>query len=78
MAICALSTEDNPFNPITDYDNWANFDQSHGYNSASYLARMVKIDQTMSEEEVENAIEDAVDRIVKLNLTGNYKKVTLD
>lgn len=77
MAICALTTEDNPWNPITDYDNWANFDHSHGYFSDSYLARMVKVDQSMSQEEIDDAIEEAIDRIIKLNLTGNYKKVTI-
>ena len=77
MAICGLTTEDNPFNPLTDYDNWNAFDQRKGYGTASYLARMVSIDADTTPEESEQLIEEAIDKIVALNLTGNYKKVTL-
>lgn len=77
MAVCGLTTTDNPFNPLTDYDNWNAFDQRKGYGTASYLARLCQINADMSPDEVEDAIEEAVDKIVALNLTGNYKKVTL-
>lgn len=77
MAICGLTTEDNPFDPLTDYDNWNAFDQRKGYGTASYLARMVSIDADTTPEEAEKLVEEAIDKIVALNLTGNYKKVTL-
>lgn len=77
MAICGLTTEDNPFDPLTDYDNWNAFDQRKGYGTASYLARMANITADMTPEEQERIVEEAVDKIVALNLTGNYKKVTL-
>ena len=77
MAICGLTTEDNPFDPLTDYDNWNAFDLRKGYGTASYLARMVSIDADTTPEEAEKLVEEAIDKIVALNLTGNYKKVTL-
>lgn len=71
----ALTTEDNPFNPFTEFDKWYNFDESNGYHSCAYLARIARISKEMSEEDQNFAIESAVDEICKFNLTGNYKKV---
>jgi hypothetical protein len=76
MAV-ALTTEDNPFNPITDFDRWKAFDEQSGYFSSQYLARLVKIDDSMSDDQIEDEIEQCVDRICALNLTGNYKKVKM-
>ena len=77
MAICAVSTTDNPYNPITDFDNWNALDQQLGYNLASLLGRWVDQSSDLSEEDEEAAIEEAVDKIVALNPTGNCIKVTL-
>ncbi len=35
-----LSTEDNPYNPWTEYEKWYQWDVQHGYNLTSYLARI--------------------------------------
>lgn len=78
MSVCALSTSDNPFNPFKDFDGWYAFDTRKGYNSCAYLARMCDELPAMSEEEEDKAVEEAIDRIVALNLTGNYIKVTAD
>lgn len=77
MAICAISTTDNPYNPITDFANWNALDQQLGYNLASLLGRWVDQSSDLSEEDEEAAIEEAVDKIVALNPTGNCIKVTL-
>lgn len=74
----ALSTEDNPFNPITEFDKWYNFDERNGYHSCSYLARVARISNEMSEQDQTEAIESAIDEILHFNLTGNYKKVVVD
>lgn len=75
MAFCAISTSDNPFNPITDFTSWNNFDTSRGYNLASLLARWVKESPEYSEDDEEAALEEAVDKIVALNPTGNCIKI---
>ena len=74
MSAVALSTSDNPYNPFTDFDLWYAFDTQNGYNSCAYLARQCDAIPTLSEEDEEKAI----DRIVALNLTGNYIKVTAE
>lgn len=75
MRQVALTTEDNPYDPIGDFDNWYAWDAAHGYNSASYLARMTYSSPDLSEGDQLFAIESAIDDIVEANITGNYKKV---
>lgn len=77
MAESMLTTIDNPFSPFTEYEDWLAFDLSHGYNTNQYLARIVISSDELSEEDQSVAIESAIDEIVKLNIRGIYRKVTL-
>ena len=70
-----LTTSDNPFDPFDDYDSWFAFDSSQNYNSCSYLARIAKTSDELSEVDNELAIEQAINEIIELNLAGNYMKV---
>lgn len=70
-----LSTADNPFNPYTQWDDWYLWDYNNGYHTPAYLARMVITSYNLSEADQHLAITDAMDRILELNLTGNYIKV---
>lgn len=72
-----LTTIDNPFNPSTEYEEWLTFDESHGYNTNSYLARVVVMSNDISEGDQVQAIDDAIDEIVRLNVLGIYKKVEI-
>ena len=36
-----LTTEDNPFNPWTQYELWRRWDIDHGYNIESYIASLM-------------------------------------
>ncbi len=71
----ALTTTDNPYDPFADFDKWFLFDIVEGYNSCSYLARIARTSEQLSEEENLSEIERAIDEIVRLNPTL-YKKVT--
>jgi hypothetical protein len=70
-----LTTIDNPWNPFTNYDEWYQFDHTHGYDTPGYLARIVKTSFDLSDADQEQAVEDAIDEIVRLNILGIYKKV---
>lgn len=72
---CMLTTEDNPYNPFTQFDHWFLYDCEKGYYSCSYLARIAKLANAMSEDEKDAEIERAIDEIVALDFTGMYKKV---
>lgn len=86
MARTLITTTDNKFNPFTQYDQWASYDEAVcGYYTMSYLARIASTSSDMSEGEMDQAIEDACDEICKMDLrlispvTGKevgYMKVT--
>lgn len=78
MDVYLLTTLDNPFNPFTHYDDWYNYDVTKGYNTCSYLARIVKSSDELSDEDEALAIDQAMDEIVKINLIGLYIKVKED
>ena len=78
----ALSTSDNPYNPLTEYDKWEAYDRQKGYNTNEYLARIVKTTNEFGTETYTQDIEKAIDEIVLLNLISwtnedvSYIKVT--
>ena len=71
-----LTTIDNPFNPFTEYDEWYAMDVRLGHNTSSFLARIVQTSDELSEPDQDAAIEQAIDEIVKENVSGLYRKVT--
>jgi len=70
-----ITTEDNPYDPFTEFDAWYSFDTLNGYHTCSYLARIANTSEELPDEINAEAIEQAIDEIVQLNLTGNYKKL---
>ena len=45
----ALTTEDNPYDPFDEFDEWFAFDVSQGYHTCAYLARVVATSTELSE-----------------------------
>lgn len=74
MAECAITTVDNPFDPFSQFDEWFRFDTDKGYNSCSYLARIARTSDSLTDEENETEIERAIDEIVFFN-PEIYRKV---
>lgn len=65
----ALSTSDNPYNPITQYDEWYRFDNiEHDYGTVSYLDRVCHTTNELGDEMYSQDIEDAIDEAVKYDL----------
>lgn len=75
MALHMLTTVDNPYDPSTHYSEWYEFDRTAGYNTPSYLARIVKTSDDLSEADQDQAIELAIDEIVRENILGIYRKI---
>lgn len=76
MRECMLTTIDNPYDYFTDFVNWFMFDTEKGYNTCSYLARIVNLADFMSQPEINEEIERAVDEIIKYDFMNIYKKIT--
>lgn len=72
-----LTTEDNPFSPVDDHDQWSKFDHDHGYYTDELVARIVgPIDFDLPEAIVNDAFDDAVRWLSEWNPTGNYKMIS--
>lgn len=76
MIKAMLTTVDNPHNPFDNFRAWYCWDVSAGYYSGNVLAKVVATSYELSEEQQNQANTDAIDEIVKENVTGKYKKVT--
>lgn len=72
---CRLTTFDNPFDPFDQFDEWLNYDVMHGYNSCALLARVLKTSNQFTDQENADAVEDAIDEIIKYDFENIYKKV---
>lgn len=70
-----LTTFDNPFDPFDDFTSWFMFDIEKGYNTCGYLDRIANITDNMSQKEVNEEIERAIDEIILYNPLNIYKKV---
>lgn len=78
MAGAMLTTIDNPYNPFDDFDNWYKFDMDHGYGTCSYLARIARTSDQLTDKENEREIERAIDEIIKFDFMNQYVKVKQD
>ena len=72
---CKLTTIDNPFDPFEQFDQWFMFDVEKGYNCCSRLARIAQLTDDMSQVEIDEEVERAIDEIVKHDFLNIYKKV---
>ena len=71
----AITTFDNPYDPFEQFTSWFLFDVEKGYNTCSYLARITQISDDMSQQEEEDEIERAIDKIIEYDFMNIYKKV---
>jgi hypothetical protein len=76
MAEHMLTTVDNPFDPFTQYDEWLAFDTAHGYYTPGLLARIASTSHELSEADQSIAIEQAIEEIVKENVSGMHQMVS--
>lgn len=72
---CAITTIDNPYSPFNEFNEWYLFDVLHGYNSCSYLARIAKTSNSLSDKQNDEEIERAIDEIILNDIFGIYTKV---
>ena len=70
-----LTTIDNPFDPFEQFTSWFLFDVEKGYNTCSRLARIANISDELSEKEIDEEIERAINEIIKYDFMNIYKKV---
>jgi hypothetical protein len=70
-----LTTVDNPFDPFEQFDEWLAYDRQMGYNTLSFLARIAGVSPELSEADQSRIIDEAIDEIVRENVSGMWTKV---
>ena len=75
MSTCMLTTIDNPFDPFEQFTSWLLFDKENNYNSSERLMRIANISDDMTQKEVDEEVERAIDEIIKYDFMNIYVKV---
>lgn len=78
MAEYMLSTFDNPYNPFEQFNLWRLFDIEKGYNTCERLAKFVNLTDDMTQEEIDEETDRAMDEIIKHDFLNIYVKVSND
>lgn len=73
---CAITTVDNPFDPFDQFNDWLMFDKEKGYHSCERVVRLAKFTDDMSEPEINEEFERAIDRLISLDCLDIFKKIT--
>lgn len=73
-----LTTVDNPFDPVEEYELWMQFDHSNGYYTDQRLARVCPISLNCTDAENQRVINGAVDDFIRLDENGIYKRVVIE
>ena len=76
-----LTTTDNPYNPFDNFDQWFSYDelkarQENRPTCCGYLARVDTSSDEVSEAEQRQTMNDIIDEIITLNLSGKFRKIT--
>lgn len=69
-----LTTFDNPFNPFTNFDEWLLFDKEKGYQTCEKIARIAKFSDDMTQKEIDDETNRAIDEIIKYDFMHIYKR----
>jgi len=75
MKRVAITTIDNPHNPIDDFPAWFQLDTASGYNTLSLLSRIVVDSDSLSDSDAQLELERAIDEICRENVSGVFVKV---
>lgn len=71
-----LTTIDNPYNPFEDFTSWLMFDIEKGYDTNGKIARIANLKDEMTEQEQEEEIKKAINRLIEIDPLDLYKKIT--
>ena len=76
-----LTTTDNEWDPFENFSEWYSRDlelarQQNRRSASGYLAIIAANSDDVSDNEFNQVMNDAIDEIVELDLSGTFKKVT--
>ena len=76
-----LTTTDNEWDPFDNFSEWYSKDlllasQQNRRSCSGYLAIIASCSDDVSDKQFNQVMNDAIDEIVELDLSGTFKKVT--
>lgn len=71
----ALTTADNPYDPLDQFVDWWNYDTTMGYHTAAYVARIARTSEELSDQDNQIELLKAIDEIIELNPLIPYVKI---
>lgn len=72
--VSMITTNDNPFDPFDNFREWLRYDIEKGYNSWGRVARIANITEDMSEKEIDDETERAIDTLIKYDCLNIFNK----
>ena len=69
-----LTTEDNPYDPFNDWEDWYAFDTQSGYDTLGLLDRVAKASGDMEDGSTRRAMAE----IIRYNVSGKHIMVTAE
>lgn len=73
-----LTTIDNPYDPFEEFFSWFLFDCEKGYYTCNKLARLANISDDMSQKEINDEYNKAIDILIENDFLNIYKRVSQD
>ena len=70
-----LTTKDNPYDPFDQFTLWLLYDKELEYNTCELLDRISNYSDDMTEKEIDEEHERAIDEIIANDARNIYKKV---
>ena len=71
---CKITTFDNPFDPFEQFEDWRRFDEEKGYDSCSRIARLAEFSDDMTQKEIDEETERAIDTLIEIDFLNIYEK----
>lgn len=71
-----LTTIDNPYDPFEQFTLWYLFDKEKGYNTCERLARLANITSDMSQKEIDEETNRAMDKLIEIDFLNIFKRVS--
>ena len=70
-----LTTKDNPYHPFDQFTLWLLYDKELEYNTCELLDRISNYSDDMTEKEIDEEHERAINEIIANDARNIYKKV---
>ena len=72
----AITTIDNPYDYFSQFTQWYLFDVEKGYNTCERLGKLMETFEGMTQKEEDQALEEAIDKLIDLDFLNIYKKIS--